>query len=221
MKSKRKLKKFVMPLTYTICLAILVLSGVLINNFIGKTNNKDFSYNYVTGAFVDKDNDDKEKPVTEIVNDEIIKPYTDENVKILKNYYDKDADEKSQQESIIYYENTYMQNTGILYYSDDSFDVVAPLDGTVTSVKSDEILGNVVEIKHNSILTTVYQSLKEVEVKEGDTIKQGELIGTSGENKINAENKNQLLFEVYHKGLIMNPEKFYQMNLNDLSEKTE
>ena len=218
MKPKRKLKKLVMPLTYVFSLAILVVSGLLVSNFIGKTNNDDFSYNYVTGAMTD---DKDSKVVNEIVNDEIIKPFTVESVQIAKNFYDKDSDESSQQNSIIYYEKTYMQNTGILYKNDDTFDVVSTLDGTVTSVKTDEILGNVVEIKHNSNLITIYQSLGEVSVKEGDKVLQGDKIGTSGENKLDSENKNELLFEVYYKGIIMNPEKFYEMKIEDLSDETE
>ena len=218
MKPKRKLKKFVMPITYAFCLAILVVSGLLVSNFIGKTNNNDFSYNYVTGAMTE---DKDAEVVNEVVNDEIIKPFTVESVQIAKNFYDKDTDESSQQNSIIYYENTYMQNTGILYKNEEAFDVVATLDGTVTSVKTDDILGNVVEIKHNSNLTTIYESLGDVSVKEGDKILQGDKIGTSGENKIDKENKNELLFEVYYKGIIMNPEKFYKMNIKDLSDEAE
>ena len=218
MKPKRKLKKFVMPLTYVFSLSIIVVGGLLISNFVGKTNNDDFSYNYVVGAFI---NQEDISPVTEIVNEEIIKPFTNEGVEIAKKFYDKDSDDATQQKSIIYYENTYMQNTGTLYKYNEPFEVVAPLDGTVTSVKTDEILGNVVEIKHNANLITVYESLSDVEVQEGDTVKQGDKIGNSGENKIDSQNKNELLFEVYYKGLIMNPEKFYEMDIKDLSETTE
>ncbi len=216
MKPKRKLKKFVMPLAYLSSLVIVVLGGILATNFIGKTNNDDFSYNYVVGAF----NQDI-SPVNEIVNEEIIKPFTNEAVEIAKKFYDKDSDEESQQKSIIYFENTYMPNTGILYKNNETFEVVATLDGTVTSVKTDEILGNVVEIKHNANLITVYESLSDVEVKEGDKVLQGDKIGNSGENKVDPANKNELLFEVYYKGLILNPEKYYEMDIKDLSEETE
>ena len=57
-----------------------------------------------------------------------------------------------------------MQSTGVSYGGVDDFDVVAVLDGTVTSVREDELLGTIVEIKHNNNLTSVYQSLKDVSV---------------------------------------------------------
>lgn len=78
----------------------------------------------------------------------IIKPYTNENVSVVKNYYDYETEE-TQENSIIYYENTYMQSNGIAYGGVDNFDVVAILDGTVSAVKEDELLGTIVEIKHN------------------------------------------------------------------------
>ena len=54
---------------------------------------------------------------TEEQTDEIMKPYTAENVEIGKNYYDYEAEETNQEGSIIYYENTYIQNTGVDYTS--------------------------------------------------------------------------------------------------------
>ena len=50
-------------------------------------------------------------------------------------------------------------------------------------------------------------------MKKGDQLKQGEIIGKSGANKI-SELDNNLLFEVYYKGTLINPEEFYKMNTN-------
>ncbi|MDD4408203.1 MAG: M23 family metallopeptidase, partial [Bacilli bacterium] len=66
-------------------------------------------------------------------------------------------------------------------------------------------------------LTTIYQSLNEVDVKVGDVLKQGDIIGTSGNNKIITDSENMLLFEVINNGVNINPETFYQMNVKDLS----
>ena len=91
-------------------------------------------------------------------------------------------DEATQENSLVYYEQTYLQNSGVLYSSDEVFDVLATYDGTVTNVSTDEILGNVVEITHNPNLKTVYYSLGEVTVKNGDVLKSGDIIGKSGDN---------------------------------------
>ena len=109
-----------------------------------------------------------------------------------------------------------MQNTGILYNSDETFDVVSSMDGEVTSVTKDEILGNVVEISHSNELITIYHCLNEVNVKAGDKVKQNDVIGTSGKVNIDEGYENALLFEVNYKGNIINPEEFYNMNVKDL-----
>jgi murein DD-endopeptidase MepM/ murein hydrolase activator NlpD len=51
----------------------------------------------------------------------------------------------------------------------------------------------------------------------GDTVKQGDLIGTSGSNKVESSSENMLLFEVENNGTYINPEKFYEMKLEELS----
>ena len=55
----------------------------------------------------------------------------------------------------MYYEHTYLQNSGILYSAPEVFDIVSAYDGTVTNIDQDEILGNVVEITHNPNLKTI------------------------------------------------------------------
>ena len=217
--SRRRLRKFVVPSIYVLSVTAVFISILLLGQtfnmlFNGKDNSKDTSKDVI---------DVIEKPgfpVVEVPEDvkKIEKPFSIDEIKIVKNFYDKSADETTQQDSLIYYENTYMQNTGILYAHSESFDIVSVFDGTVTNIKEDDLLGKIVEVKHNTNLTTVYQSLSEVSVKVGDTIAQGDKIGISGPNKIDLENKNCLLFEVYHKGLLLNPLKFYEMKIEDLSE---
>lgn len=211
---KRKFKKIVVPTIYTLSITAVFLSIIL----LGKTFNSLFSV----------DNNEKEvidvidKPSVPVVNVEedkqIIKPFTNEGITVIKNFYNKNADEKQQQESIIYYENTYMQSTGVLYSNQEQFDVIAVLDGTVSNIKEDDLLGKIVEIKHNTNLTTIYQSLGDVDIKVGNAINQGDKVGISGTNKIDTTSENQLLFEVYHKGLLLDPIEFYNMKIEDLSE---
>ena len=109
-----------------------------------------------------------------------------------------------------------MQNTGILYNSEEEFDVVSVLDGTVTSITEDEILGKVVEIAHSTELITIYHCLGEVNVNVGDNVKQNDVIGKSGKVNIDEGYDNALLFEVNYKGSIINPTEFYNMQVSDL-----
>ena len=135
----------------------------------------------------------------------IINPYLDQSVTIKKEYYDYKADEEKQEKSIVKHDNTYTQNTGIDYVSDNIFDVVAILNGTVTDVKEDEELGKTVEIKHDNGMISIYQSLSEINVKKDDVITQGYVIGKSGENKLDKELGNHLHFEIYNNGTSVNP----------------
>lgn len=211
---KRKFKKFVVPTIYTLSIAAVFLSIIL----LGKTFNSLFSIDDNKEEVIDV----IDKPSIPVVNVEedkqIIKPFTNEGISVIKNFYNKNSEEKQQQESLIYYENTYMQSTGVLYSHSEVFDIVAVLDGTVSNIKEDDLLGKIVEIKHSTNLTTVYQSLSTVDVKVGNAINQGDKIGISGTNKVDTTTENQLLFEVYHKGLLVDPIEFYNMKIEDLSE---
>ena len=84
------------------------------------------------------------------------------------------------------------------------------------NISEDEILGNVVEITHNPNLKTIYYSLGEILVKKDDVINSGTIIGKSGSNLLDEEQDNCLLFEVYYNGNTIDPEDFYNMNINEL-----
>lgn len=147
----------------------------------------------------------------------IIRPYTNTNVTIVKDFYDFESDENKQQNSILYYESTYLQNSGISYGGvEEPFEVVAILDGTVTSVKEDNTLGKIVEVRHSNDVVSYYQSLSEVVVKENDEIKQGTIIGKSGTSNISKELNNHLHFELIIKGQIVNPENYYDKKVDEL-----
>lgn len=105
-----------------------------------------------------------------------------------------------------------MQNSGVDYRKEGTFDVVAVLDGTVINVKEDNILGNIVEIRHNNEIISVYQSLSDITVKIDDTVLQGQIIGKSGVNNINKQLKEHLHFELYYKGMVVNPENYFGKN---------
>ena len=90
-------------------------------------------------------------------------------------------------------------------------------NGKITKISKDELLGNVVEITHSNTLTTTYYSIDNVKVKENQTIKQGEVIGTSGKNNISSTSDNMMLFEVSLNGNNIDPENYYQMKLEDLN----
>ena len=211
---KRKLKGFVLPTVYVLVIGILFISI----SFLGSALQNQINYedDLSVSALEDEEVTPVIKNEEEVTTDQIVKPFTSSSISVSKSYYNKDDDEATQQNSLVYYEQTYLQNSGILYSANEAFDVVSVYDGTVTNVSEDEILGNVVEITHNTNLKTVYYSLGEITVKKGDALTAGTIIGKSGDNLLDDETENCLLFEVYYNGNTIDPEEFYTMNINDL-----
>lgn len=144
-------------------------------------------------------------PVIKETN-EIINPYKDESVKIGKKYYEYKDESENQEKSIIVHDNTYYQNTGIDFTSDNEFEVLSIADGTVTNVKEDDTTGKNIEIKHDNGLISLYQSLSSVNVKKNDIVTQGQVIGKSGKSEVDSELGNHLHLEIYENGRAVNPE---------------
>ncbi len=62
-------------------------------------------------------------------------------------------------------------------------------------------------------MTSIYYSLSEVLVKIGDKITTGQVIGKSGNNKIENNEGSSLLFEVYYEGKAIDPDTFYDQEI--------
>ena len=88
--------------------------------------------------------------------------------------------------------------------------VYAAMDGTIVSAQSDALWGNVVVIRHDSQLQTLYAGLEGIgELKAGDKVKKGETIGTVGNTAIKeADMGNHLHFEVLVNNESVNPEDY-------------
>ncbi len=210
----KRIKPLVIPMIYGVCviafLFCMYFAGKLSNNFLFKDKNVT---NYVDGEIVSEYDNDIPVVSTSSI---IVRPYLDSNVSIYKTFYDYQDEINNQENSIILYEGTYMQNSGVDYTSDNSFDVISILDGTVINVYENEILGTSIEIRHNNDLISVYQSLSDVTVKEGDNVIQGQILAKSGLSNINKELNNHLHFELYYKGTIVNPEEYYNKSVDEL-----
>lgn len=205
-----KLKPFVFPVLYISLITTLVI-GLY---FTTKTMSKEIDssledINYVSSVILGD-----VVPVVDIETT-ISNPYISENVTIARYYYNIEDDIDRQKESIIYYDNTYMPNTGIDYKSDENFEVVSILDGTVIDIKEDEMLGKIVEIRHNNELVSSYAGLSEISVQKGESITQGMKIGVSGTNKLNESIGIHLHFEVYQNGINIDPLKVIGKKLGD------
>ena len=220
--TKRKLKPFVTPIIYVVSLCLLVFGVYLIEDAVSDSVFK--SNNDVTEVedSINEDNyiDDMQPDIPVVSTDtQIIRPYVDGNVKVVSNYYDYTATNSEQEQSILYYEDTYMQNSGVDYALSDNkndFEVVSILDGVVSSIEDDDILGTIVEIKYSNDLIGVYQSMGEVFVNVNDNVTQGTVIGKSGMSNIGKDLGSHLHFELYYQGMVVNPENYFGKLLGEL-----
>src|SRR5690606_11544299 len=98
-------------------------------------------------------------------------------INVVLGYFDDEASEEEQLNAMVEYERTFHPNQGIDFAHKDgeTFDVLAALSGTVKSVTKDPLVGNVVDLEHENGLVTVYQGLEDVQVDEGDQVKQGDV----------------------------------------------
>lgn len=216
---KNGVKKLFVPAVYLIAVLSVIGCIVLTITSINKYLTKEEKINYSVDGIIKSDtvpvNKNQEGNVT---TDEelIIRPYKSDKVSIGRYFYDFEAEAKDQENAIIFYENTYMQNSGVDYISDEAFDVICVLDGKVLNVDYNEVLGNIVKVEHEKDIVTVYQGIDKTDLKVGDTLKQGDIIGKSSTSLVNSKYPNSLHFEVYYKGALIDPENFYTLKLADL-----
>ena len=214
---KISFKKLFVPSLYLV--AVLSVIGCITLTISGISKyldeKKDFTYS-VNGLIENDVQKVQGEETTNTISSSIIRPYKSGTVSVGRYFYDFEGEAVNQENAIIYYQNTYMQNSGVDYISDNVFDVISVLDGKVKSVETDDTLGNIIKVEHQKDIYTIYQGVDKVSVKEGDTITQGQVIATSGTSEINSNFKTSLHFEVYYKGSLIDPENFYTLNLNDL-----
>lgn len=221
---KRNTKmKILIPTIYIVGVVAFSLCLVAIGNSITKFNDIYNNDNYVVRDVFEEiepviNNEEiiiLEETVPTISSNTIIKPYTSDKVVVSKNFYEKDSNQEIQENSIIYYKGSYIQNKGTEYSSSENFDVVNVIDGTVKSIKKDSNLGYIVTIEHENEITTLYQYLSSVNISEGAKIKGGDVIGISGKSIIENDNNYTLHFEFKHKEKNINPETLYTLTLED------
>lgn len=201
---KRRLKGYVLPVLLGTTLAVLLNLFLALRQDSVSPIPEDYT-------FVSKSIINDSLPVLSY-DDVLIRPYQIDKITVVKRFYDDDNKELG----IIYFNDTYMQSSGILYTAEEEYNVVSILDGEVINIRKDDLLGNTVEIKHTDNLISSYQGLKNVYVKKGDHINQNTIIGKSGEIKLNETYNNALLFELIKDGYYVNPDKYFDKKIKEI-----
>lgn len=206
----RKLKKSVIYSLYVFGFVFLLGIIYAIESVVLTTRYEDEEIDYVNKTIFED--------TVPVVSTEqtIIRPYANSEIRIVKNFYDYKDDAANQEQSLIYYENTYLPSSGVSYGGVDSFDVLAVYDGTVTSITQDNLLGTIIQITHSNSVISIYQSLGEINVTENQVINQGDVIGKSGVCNIEKDLNNHLHFELIVNGMVVNPEEYYDKKMSEI-----
>ncbi|RXT04363.1 M23 family metallopeptidase [Ammoniphilus sp. CFH 90114] len=138
---------------------------------------------------------------------------------VVMNFYDEAAEDDVKAAALIQYEDSYWPHTGIDLATKEgqTFDVTAALPGKVTKAEKDPMVGFLVELEHADGLTTVYQSLEDLQVAAGDEVEQGAMLGKAGRNVFEKDLGVHLHFEVRENGTPVSPDKY----LTQESKKNE
>ncbi|MGO4547513.1 peptidoglycan DD-metalloendopeptidase family protein [Paenibacillus sp. 2TAB23] len=122
-------------------------------------------------------------------------------------FYDEKATDEEREAALVQIGDTFTPHMGVDFVdpSGKTFDVLAALSGKVTYVKTEPTNGNVIEITHEGGLVTVYQSVTEIAVEEGDDVTQGTVIAKAGRNDLERDLGIHLHYETRNNGKPINP----------------
>ena len=209
-------KRWVVPAIY-IASAAIILTGVLWYQSSGNSADK---YNYKTTENAKKKFNEPSLVVNKSMENFVMPVKNKEEAVIQKRFYDNNAKAEDQEAALVQYKDTYVPNTGLNIAMKDGseFEVVAALSGTVTKVEEDSLLGNVVEIQHDTGIVTQYQSVKDVKVAVGDQVDKGDVIAKAGQSKLNEKAGVHVHFEIRKDGVAVNPNDYFDKPLSVLQQ---
>ena len=210
---KNNVKPYLLQGIVVMSLTVLCLMGYLLTMSLKVADEiSQHEYTYVSSEIL---SNNVEAVIKEDTKVKIERPYKADNIEIAKTFYDYKSEEKSQEQSITYYENTYIQNKGVDYKSENPFQVFSVLDGKVISITEDEIVGTTIKIQHNNNIISTYQCIKDVVVKKNETVTQGQVLGTSSTNNYDKDMGNHLHFELYVNNKLVNPEEYFNKTIEE------
>ena len=216
-------KRWVYPAIY-LASAALIISGI----FWFQAGNKDVAdppsvtENNSDDLLGSNNNEDAVEVNQSLENVDVPVANVDD-VEYITEFFDINASEEEQEAALIVDGNKYHPNLGVDIATKDKkeFEVLAALSGKVTAVRNDSLLGNVIEIDHDKGVTTIYQSVKDIKVQVGDSVKQGDPLATSGTSQLNKDAKTHLHFEIRKDNQAVNPQSYFGQPVSSLEKESQ
>ena len=220
LKAKHYFKRNVYPITVTIC-TVLVLGIISVSAYssIKKSNQSVVDVNTPNISENDSivDNVEDKVPAGGVageVDPEPSKPVAVsivfdlpfDNAKVLKNYTDS---------TLIHDKTTdlWCTHQAIDFMCNEGQQVKAVFDGVISKIESSMMYGTIVYLKVSNDITVVYKGLmSELQVKEGDVIKKGTIIGKVSSFLSEKADGVHLHLEVLKGGKLVDPNKYFSLN---------
>ena len=211
-------KKWVFPATYMAAAAIILALMWVLQDSGSKDLNTDLTLDPNDQNEIVLDTEEA-LPVGAVL-EEMQWPVNRSEVEVIMPFFEASASNEEKQAAILVQGNKFIPNMGVSLSRSDNktFDIQAALSGEVTRSEKVPSVGNLVEIKHDDGLATIYYSLADVKVAKGDTVKQGDVIAKAGRNEIEKDLGVHLHFEVHKGGEPVNPSSFIQKTGSSTSE---
>lgn len=192
-------KKWAYPAVY-LGAAALIIGLMYVKSQMGGSNPAS-STNVDTGAQNPSQSTQSTKPTFD-------QPYargTDASVSL--GYFPVKGSANAQAATLVSYDNAYYPHEGYDYKTKDSsaFQVTASASGKVIKVEDDKLYGQTIIVDSGDGYTERYESLGSVEVKQGDAIRQGQVLGTSGTCEFEKSAGDHLYFAIYKDGQPVDP----------------
>ena len=87
--------------------------------------------------------------------------------------------------------------------------MLAITNGTITNVYTNYLEGGVVEITHDNGIKSVYKSLEDISVKNGDYVNAGDVIASVSSSMSRELNTgNHLHFEMFENNIAVDPNNY-------------
>lgn len=197
-------------ITYSVVIAILTITAIVIAMVSSSSSNKDNVPTDNTPPVVDEVPTDTNKE-DETTKEEEKQP-EDQESSVLVFYAPLSGSiMKSHSVETPVFSQTlgdWRVHTGIDISAEIGTDVKVVAGGTVTAVRNDHFMGKTVEVTHNGGIVSVYSNLSNdgISVKVGDTVLAGDKLGVIGDTSLTElADESHLHFEILVSGVSVNP----------------
>lgn len=211
-------KRWVFPAIYLVSAALLI--SMIIWYQTSVTDNAQTPKVTDNGKEAGKAGDEPVVEVNQSFENVVMPLKNEDEASIVTEFFDVNASPEKQEAALIVDGNKFSPSMGLDIAMKDGkdFEVLAALSGKVSDVRKDSLLGNVIEVEHEKGILTVYQSVKDIQVKAGDTVKQGDVIATSSTSQLNREAKNHVHFEIRKENKALNPLDFFGQPVTSIED---